>query len=91
MNKTITIINPKCRKCSKKFNCNNKTLMLAIDDTIECKDYALNAQKPLTQPLKITPEMKQKQIIKDLLNQQLNISTGIDWERTNSYMGRNRW
>lgn len=64
---TGAMLNPKCQKCSKKDTCNNKTLCIyLIPKEIKIDKVSADAQAPLTQPLKLTPEMLQKQLIKKL-------------------------
>lgn len=84
MKKTITIINPKCLKCSKRNDCNNKTFMFAWIDEDECNDYkeaktTIDIAQNLSIPAKLTSEMIQKEITKQLLNKELDISVGIDF------------
>ena len=93
MKKTITIINPKCMKCSKRNDCNNKTFMFAWIDEDECNDYkeaktTIDIAQDISTPIKLTPEMIKKKIKKQLLNKELEISIGIEPQKQSSYMSR---
>lgn len=69
---TGAMLNPKCQKCSKKDTCNNKTLCAyLIPKDIKIDKVSADAQVPLTQPLKLTPEMLQKQLIEEMTNRNL--------------------
>ena len=69
---TGAMLNPKCQKCSKKDTCNNKTLCAyLIPKDIKIDKVSADAQVPLTHPLKLTPEMLQKQIIEEMTNRNL--------------------
>ena len=57
---TGAMLNPKCQECTKRDSCNNKTLCAYLILPIEIK----NPQKELSIPLKLTPKMIQKEIIK---------------------------
>lgn len=72
---TISFTNPKCMKCPKNETCKNKTMICAYVDTDEInKKASIGAMQPLLEPLKLTPEMIQKEITK----QMLEVSMGID-------------
>lgn len=74
---TGAMLNPKCQKCSKKDTCNNKTLCAyLIPKDIKIDKVSADAQVPLTQPLKLTPEMLQKQLIEEMLNANIEIDVG---------------
>lgn len=61
------MLNPKCQKCSKKDTCNNKTLCAyLIPKDIKIDKVSADAQVPLTQPLKLTPEMIRKRLIEEM-------------------------
>ena len=69
---TVAMLNPKCQKCSKKDTCNNKTLCAyLIPKEIKVNKVSADAQVPLTQPLKLTPEMLQKRLIEEMTNRNL--------------------
>lgn len=75
---TGAMLNPKCQKCSKKDTCNNKTLCAyLIPKDIKIDKVSADAQVPLTQPLKLTPEMLQKRLIEEMLNANLGIDVNI--------------
>lgn len=75
--KTGAMLNPKCQKCSKKDTCNNKTLCAyLIPKQIKVDKVSADAQVPLTQSLKLTPEMLQKRLIEEMLN--ANIGIDVD-------------
>lgn len=75
--KTGAMLNPKCQKCSKKDTCNNKTLCAyLIPKQIKVDKVSADAQVPLTQSLKLTPEMLQKGLIEEMLN--ANIGIDVD-------------
>ena len=76
--KTGAMLNSKCQKCSKKDTCNNKTLCAyLIHKDIKIDKVSADAQVPLTQPLKLTPEMLQKRLIEEMLNANIGIDTGL--------------
>lgn len=72
------MLNPKCQKCSKKDTCNNKTLCAyLIPKDIKIDKVSADAQAPLTQPLKLTPEMVRKQLIENMTKLSIGIDTGL--------------
>lgn len=74
---TGSTLNPKCQKCSKKDTCNNKTLCVyLIPKDIKIDKVSADAQVPLSQPLKLTPEMLQKRLIEEMLNANIGIDVG---------------
>lgn len=74
---TGAMLNPKCQKCSKKDICNNKTLCAyLIPKDIKVNKASADAQVPLSQPLKLTPEMLQKRLIEEMLNVNIEIDVG---------------
>lgn len=74
---TGAMLNPKCQKCSKKDICNNKTLCAyLIPKDIKVNKASADAQVPLSQPLKLTPEMLQKRLIEEMLNANIEIDVG---------------
>lgn len=74
---TGAMLNPKCQKCSKKDTCNNKTLCAyLIPKEIKIDKVSVDAQLPLTQPLKLTTEMLQKRLIEEMLNANIGIDVG---------------
>ena len=75
---TGAMLNPKCQKCSKKDTCNNKTLCAyLIPKDIKVNKASVDAQVPLTQPLKITPEMIRKRLIEEMTNVNIGIDVNI--------------
>lgn len=85
---TRAMLNPRCQECSKKDTCNNKTLCAyLIPKDIKIDRSVANAQEPLQIPIKLTPEMIEKQIREKLINQSLEI--GIDFGKGYSQCGRN--
>lgn len=77
---TGAMLNPKCQKCSKKDTCNNKTLCAyLIPKDIKVNKASVDAQVPLTQPLKITPEMIRKRLIEEMLNANIGIDVGTGY------------
>ena len=75
---TGAMLNPKCQKCSKKDTCNNKTLCAyLIPKDIKIDKVSADAQAPLTQPLKLTPEMIRKRLIEEMINVNIEIDTGL--------------
>lgn len=79
---TGAMLNPKCQKCSKKDTCNNKTLCayLILKD-IKVNKASVDAQVPLTQPLKLTPEMIRKRLIEEMLNANIGIDVGTGYSK----------
>lgn len=80
MNKleTRSMLNPKCQECSKKDTCNNKTLCAYLIPKKISKDTNLEQLSvPAQVPLKLTTEMIQKEIEKQIINKQFEI--GIDF------------
>ena len=79
MNKleTGSMLNPECQECSKKDTCNNKTLCAYLIPKETSKDSNLERLSvPAQVPLKLTTEMIQKEIEKQIINKQFEI--GID-------------
>ena len=75
---TGAMLNPRCQKCSKKNTCNNKTLCAyLIPKDIKIDKVSADAQAPLTQPLKLTPEMIRKRLIEEMINVNIEIDTGL--------------
>lgn len=75
---TGAMLNPKCQKCSKKDTCNNKTLCAyLIPKDIKIDKVSADAQVPLTQPLKLTPEMVRKRLIEEMINVNIGIDVGL--------------
>lgn len=75
---TGAMLNPKCQKCSKKDTCNNKTLCAyLIPKDIKIDKVSADTQAPLTQPLKLTPEMIRKRLIEEMINVNIGIDTGL--------------
>lgn len=75
---TGAMLNPKCQKCSKKDTCNNKTLCAyLIPKEIKIDKVSADAQAPLTQPLKLTPEMLRKRLIEQMTNVDIGIDVGL--------------
>ena len=66
---TGAMLNPKCQICSKRDSCDKKTLCAYLIASTEIK----NPQKELSAPLKLTPEMLQKEIIKKACEININI------------------
>ena len=74
---TGAMLNPKCQKCSKKDTCNNKTLCAyLIPKDIKIDKVSADAQVPLTQPLKLTPEMIRKRLIEEMTNVNVKVDVG---------------
>lgn len=74
---TVAMLNPKCQKCSKKDTCNNKTLCAyLIPKEIKVNKVSADAQVPLTQPLKLTPEMVRKRLIEEMTNVNVKVDVG---------------
>lgn len=72
------MLNPKCQKCSKKDTCNNKTLCAyLIPKKIKIDKVSADAQAPLTQPLRLTPEMLRKRLIEQMTNVDIGIDVGL--------------
>lgn len=75
---TGAMLNPRCQKCSKKNTCNNKTLCAyLIPKDIKIDKVSADAQAPLTQPLKLTPEMIRKRLTEEMINVNIEIDTGL--------------
>ena len=75
---TGAMLNPKCQKCSKKDTCNNKTLCAyLIPKEIKIDKVSADAQAPLIQPLKLTPEMIRKRLIEEMINVNIGIDVGL--------------
>lgn len=75
---TGAMLNPECQKCSKKDTCNNKTLCAyLIPKEIKIGRVSVDAQTPLTQPLKLTPEMLRKQLIEKMNDVTIEINTRL--------------
>lgn len=71
---TGAMLNPKCQNCPKKDTCNNKTLCAyLIPKDLKANKAAADTQVPLSQPLKLTPEMLQKRLIEEMLNANIGI------------------
>ena len=88
---TRAMLNPKCQKCSKKDTCNNKTLCAyLIPKDIKVNKASADAQVPLTQPLKLTPEMLQKQLIEEMLNVNIGIDVGTGYSKQGYMKGGRR-
>ena len=61
-----TMLNPECQECSKRDNCNNKKLcayLIPPNDIKKNRSFA-DLHEVLSVPVKLTPEMIQKEIIK---------------------------
>lgn len=79
---TGAMMNPKCQKCSKKDTCNNKTLCAyLIPKKIKIDKVSADAQLPLTQPLKLTPEMVRKQLIENMTKLSIRIDVGLGYSK----------
>lgn len=73
--KTISFTNPKCMKCPKNETCNNKTMVCAYVDEDEINNKSMiDTMQQALEPLKLTPEMIQKEMI----NKAVEINLGID-------------
>lgn len=73
---TGATLNPKCQKCSKKDTCNNKTLCAYLmPKDIKINKASADVQAPLTQPLKLTPEIVRKRLIEEMTNISIGINT----------------
>ena len=89
--KTGAMLNPKCQECSKKDICNNKTLCAyLIPKDIKIDKVYADAQAPLTQPLKLTPEMLQKQLIEKVTNTNIGIDVGMGYSKQGYMKGGRR-
>ena len=74
---TGAMLNPQCQKCSKRDTCDNKTLCAyLIPKEIKTDIMGADLQEPLQIPIKLTLEMLEEQIRKNLINKSLEI--GID-------------
>lgn len=74
---TGAMLNPQCQECSKRDTCNNKTFCAyLIPKEIKVDRMNADLQEPLQMPIKLTPEMLEEQIRKNLVNKSLEI--GID-------------
>lgn len=74
---TVAMVNPKCQECSKKDTCNNKTLCAyLIPKDIKIDKVSADAQVSLTQSLKLIPEVLQKRLIEEMLNENIGIDVG---------------
>lgn len=79
---TGAMLNPKCQKCSKKDTCNNKTLCAYLmPKEIKIDKVSADVQVPLTQPLKLTPEMIRKRLIEEMLNATIGIDVGTGYSK----------
>lgn len=79
---TGAMLNPRCQKCSKKNTCNNKTLCAyLIPKDIKIDKVSADAQAPLTQPLKLTPEMIRKRLIEEMINANIGIDVGSGYSK----------
>lgn len=88
---TGAMLNPRCQKCSKKNTCNNKTLCAyLIPKEIKIDKVSADAQAPLTQPLKLTPEMLQKRLIEEMLNVNIGIDVGSGYSKQGYMKGGRR-
>ena len=75
---TGAMLNPRCQKCSKKNTCNNKTLCAyLIPKEIKINKVSADVQTPLTQPLKLTPEMIRKRLVEEMTNVSIGIDMGL--------------
>lgn len=75
---TGAMLNPKCQKCPKKDTCNDKTLCAyLIPKEIKINKVSADVQTPLTQPLKLTPEMIRKRLVEEMTNVSIGIDTGL--------------
>ncbi len=75
---TGAMLNPRCQKCSKKNTCNNKTLCVyLIPKEIKINKVSADVQTPLTQPLKLTPEMIRKRLVEEMTNVSIGIDMGL--------------
>lgn len=82
------MLSPECQKCSKKDTCNNKTLCAyLIPEDINIDKGFADVQVPLTQPLKLNPDMLQKQ----LKEKMINVSIGMDVGLGNSRQEKGMW
>ncbi len=62
---TGAMLNPKCQECFKHDTCNNKTLCaFLIPKDIKKNRSFIDLQEALSVPIKLTPEMIQKEMIK---------------------------
>lgn len=88
---TGAMLNPECQKCSKKDTCNNKTLCAyLIPKDIKIDKVSADAQVPLSQPLKLTPEMLQKRLIEEMLNVNIGIDVGSGYSKQGYMKGGRR-
>ncbi len=73
---TGAMLNPKCQECSKRDSCNNKTLCayLIPPNNTKMNKSLIDLQEVLSVPLKLNPEMIQKEMIKKAIE----INMGID-------------
>ena len=79
---TGAMLNPKCQKCSKKDTCNNKTLCAyLIPKDIKIDKVSADAQVPLIQPLKLTPDILREALIKNMTNINVGIDVGSGYSK----------
>lgn len=75
---TGAMLNPRCQKCRKKDKCNNKTLCAyLIPKEIKVDRIKADSITPVQAPIKLTPEMIEKQMQKEIINKSFNI--GVDF------------
>lgn len=88
---TGAMLNPRCQKCSQKNTCNNKTLCAyLIPKDIKIDKVSADAQAPLTQPLKLTPEMIRKRLIEEMINVNIGIDVGSGYSKQGYMKGGRR-
>ena len=75
---TGAMLNPICQKCRKKDKCNNKILCAClIPKEIKVDRIKADSITPAQAPIKLTLEMIEKQIQKEIINKSFNI--GVDF------------
>ena len=72
---TGAMLNPRCQECPRRYSCNNKTLCAYFisPNDIKMKSFT-DLSEILSVPVKLTPEMIQKEITKKICE----INMGID-------------
>lgn len=75
---TGAMLNPQCQECSKRDICDNKTLCAyLIPKEIKIDRIGADLQEPLQMPIKLTPEMLEEKIRKNLINKSLEIENDL--------------
>lgn len=77
---TGAMLNLICQKCRKKDKCNNKTLCdCLIPKEIKVDRIKTDSITPAQAPIKLTPEMIEKQLQKEIINKSFNIGVDFDY------------